>query len=106
MVGRALPLVPVHGEALIPTGKERDPQGRRQLHHMVLPRTDPLAALVDAGAVRQVRGARPPTDTVLGFQHEHVNPRSHERARGVQPGQPSADDHHLTGACVLPCIHT
>ena len=81
MVGRALPLVPVHGEALIPTGKQRDPQGRRQLHHMVLPRTDPLAALVDAGAVRQVRGARPPTDTVLGFQHEHVNPRGNERAR-------------------------
>jgi hypothetical protein len=99
-------MVPVHGEAIFPTGTQRDPQGRRQLHHMVLTGTDPLAALVDAGAVRQVRGARPPTDTVLGFQHQDVNPSGNERARGVQPGQPSADDHYLTCSCVLHCIHT
>ena len=57
----------------------------------VLGRADPLAAVVDRGAVGRGQGQGPPADPFPGLQHHHLGPGVHQPAGGGQPGQAGPD---------------
>ena len=57
----------------------------------VLGRADPLAAVVDRGAVGRGQGQGPPADPFAGLQHHHLGPGVHQPAGGGQPGQAGPD---------------
>ena len=70
-------------------GGDADPLG--QGGDAVLGRPDPLAAVVDRGAVGRGQGQGPPADPVARLQHHHLGPGVHQPGRGGQAGQPGSD---------------
>ena len=63
----------------------------------MLPRTNPLAAVINESAVAKLNGECAATYSTLRFEHQHVDAGSREQPRRVQTRQPSADHNDIAG---------